>query len=36
MNTKLWSENLKEKDYVNLGDEGTMNLKRNKGTRVPG
>jgi hypothetical protein len=36
MNAKLWWENVKEKDYANLGDEGIMNLKCNKGSRVSG
>lgn len=36
MNAKFWSENLKEKNYVNLDDEGMMDLKCNKGRRVAG
>lgn len=36
MNTKFWSENVKEKDYVNLDDGGMMNIKCNKGSRVSG
>jgi len=36
MITKFWSENVKEKDYANLGDEGMTNLKCNKGSIVSG
>jgi hypothetical protein len=36
MNAKFWSKNVKEKDYANLGDEGMINLKCNKGSRVSG
>jgi hypothetical protein len=36
MNKKFWSENVRKKDYVNLGDEGMMNLKCNKGSRMLG
>lgn len=36
VNKKFQSENVKEKDYVNLDDERIMNLKYIKGSRVSG